>query len=151
MAQDLQVVQVTNQPEVYPGPARIDEHLRRQAEWYKTNSIAFSDTSALNLFEVPGNSILLDAFVRVTTAFDASGTSAAATATITVPNDTGTEVIWDADAVDLQASGMKVATGALAIAMPATGGFITMAYTAGTTTAGAMEVYIQLLQGVDRL
>lgn len=151
MAQDVQVVQITNQPYVFPGDPRTDEHMRRQGEWFKSGTIASTDTTSINLFEVPGNSILLNFGVRVLAAFDGTGSSAAATATITVPNDTGTEVIWDAAGVNLQSSGMKAATGALMIAMPSSGGFITMSYTPNTTTAGSMEVYVELLQGIDRL
>jgi hypothetical protein len=149
----INVKQVTAVPEVVPGPARMQEFVHRAIELYKSDAIvpATSATGATNIIELPGNCVIVDAWVHVTTAFDASGTSAAATATLIMPNDTGTEVVWDADLVDLQSSGKKPATGNMGIEVPSSGGFVAVTFEPGTTTAGQFEVYVELAHFADRL
>src|SRR5512147_589057 len=101
---------VSATPRFVPGYG-MSELVRRVGQWHKSGSVLFSDTgTALNLFELPGNSIVTRLLVRVTEAFDASGSAAAATATITVPNDTGTETMWDAANVGLQSTGFILST-----------------------------------------
>jgi len=121
--------------------AKLD---KRRAVTFKSDVITFADTTAINLFELPGNVLVQEVDVRVTTAFDGTGTSASATATITIPNDTGTEVLWDAGASQLTATGFKPST-AMGVT-PASGGMLIMNYTPNTTTAGQMEVYVTYVQ-----
>ncbi len=138
MAQDAAVKPVILVPIQVPLP--LAELARRVPQWVKSDAVNYSDTGTVNLFEIPGNVLITNMLVRVKTAFEASGTSAAATATITIPNDTGTETIWDAANTALQSSGFKPTTGwALT---PDSGGFAILTYTAGTTTAGQLEVYL---------
>jgi hypothetical protein len=151
MAQDAITKPVTNIPTFVPGGARATEHLRRSAEWWKSDAILYTDTTTINLFEIPGNSIVMNMYVHVTTAFDASGSSAAATATITVPNDTGTITLFDASTIMLQTTGPNWSTGEKGTVVPASGGYIIMTYTPGTTTKGQCEVYVEVVQLEDRL
>jgi len=135
-------------PAVVPG-AGMTEVTRRGEHWIKSDAVAYGDTSPVLLMEVPGNVLITDAYVRVKTAFDASGTSAAATAVLTVPNDTGAETIFDSNLLALQATGFHRATGGALT--PDSGGYIQLTYTAGTTTAGALEVYVAYVDLADRL
>lgn len=114
-------------PLAVPGMG-MAEFVRRGVQWIKSDSVVFGDTSPMNLIELPGNALVVDGFVRVTTAFDASGSAAAATATLSVPNDTGTETIFDASTILLQTTGFHPVTG---FAMtPASGGHAILTYTA---------------------
>lgn len=146
MAQDAAVNKVGKSV----SPAAPDfMRMTRPVEVYKSSPVLYTDTTSVNLFELPPYSVVVGAWVNVTSAFDASGTSVAATATITVQNDTGTETIWDAANVGLQATGFKAATGPLGTVLPASGGFVALAYTPSTTTVGALEVYVEVLQIQD--
>ncbi len=146
------VKQVTNLPEVVPGPRRIQEHVQHAGEYWRSDEFTYDNvTGSHNLIELPGNCIIVDAFVHVSTAFDASGTSTAATATLVVPNDTGTETVWDSDNADIQSTGTKVATGALGIVVPGSGGFVSVTYEPATTTVGQFEIYVELVQFTDRI
>lgn len=131
-----------------PG-AGVAEVLRRSEKWLKSDAIAFGDTTPMNLVELPGNVLITGGFVSVETAFDASGTSAAATATLTVPNATGTLVLYDAASVGLQATGLHPCTAAELV--PSSGGFAIFNYTAGTTTAGQARVYLSYVTLEDKL
>lgn len=127
-------------PTVAPG-VDVAESLRRSLLVMKSEKIGYADTSPINIFEVGANMLILGAILKVNTAFDASGTSAAATATITVPNDTGgTDTIVDTSTSGLQSTGLLWSTGAAIT--PSTGGYVIVNYTAGTTTAGELEVYL---------
>lgn len=127
----------------------MTELIKRQPLVVKSDAVTFADTAAINLIELPGNALIINAQVRVTTAFDASGTSAAATATLTVPNDTGTETLFDAANTLLQATGFKPAT-TLALT-PASGGYAILNLTPGTAGAGALEVYLMYIPNADQL
>ena len=149
MAQDVVATSIPNRSSVVPGPRDLQQ-LIRVGEWFESGQVLFSDTTSVNLIELPGNSLVVSAFVHVSTAFDASGSSAAATATLTVPNDTGgVDTIYDAANVGLQATGAHWATGVAVV--PSAGGYLILAYTPGTTTAGALEVYVEVVQFSDRL
>jgi hypothetical protein len=147
MAQEAVVKNILNVPKAVPGQD-MAEFVRRSDQWYK-NVVTYTDTTVVNLFQIPGNCVVVGGFVRVTTPFDATGTSGAATITLTVPNDTGTEVIFDAGALGLTTTGFKPATGFAAT--PDTGGFIICNLTPNTTTAGVAEVYVQVVQLADML
>lgn len=146
MAQDATVVQISNLPTV-TRDANGSEWLRRSPHWVKSDAVAFDDTTAINLFEIPGNCLVTDVVVRVTTAFDASGTSALSSANITVPNDTGTETVISL--ADLTATGFFPST--MMAVTPSSGGYVIMNYTANTTTAGGLEVYMSYVQYEDQL
>lgn len=145
MAQDVPVTKVGTTP----SPVIDVTKKHREVEVYKSGGVLYTDTTAVSLFEVPGYAVVKNVWVNVTTAFDASGASVAATATISTQNDTGTAVMWDSNYVGLQVTGMVVATGGQGTVMPASGGFVTMAYTPSTTTTGALEVYVEVLQIKD--
>lgn len=122
------------------------EKNRHSIQVYKSNKVASTETdTGITLFNLPGNSLVIDAFVHVTTAFDASGSSAAATATLVVANDTLSETVWDANLVGMQSTGSKFATSA-GIVMPDSGGSVVLLPVMGTTTAGQLEVYVEILQ-----
>lgn len=126
----------------------VTEALRHTSQVYKSDNVGFADTTTVNLFELPGSAVIIDLFVHVTSVFDpSSGTAgAAATASITVPNDTGTQTVWNAEGTKLQSTGSTFASVALGVVVPDSGGFIAMSYTPGTTTAGQLEVYVVLAQ-----
>lgn len=140
MAQDAPIIKI--KPRSKHAPYVADE-IRRVALWRK-NTVAYTDTGTINLFELPGNVLVKEALVRVTTAFDGTGASAAATMTLTMPNDTGTETLFDAGGTLLQSTGFKPST-AMAVT-PSSGGYVIMNYTANTTTAGQLEVYISYIE-----
>lgn len=135
-------------PNIAPGFG-MTELIKRLPLAVKSDAVTFADTAAINLIELPGSALIVDAQVRVTTAFDASGTSAAATATLTVPNDTGTETLFDAANTLLQTTGFKPAT-TLALT-PASGGYAILNLTPGTAAAGALEVYLLYIPNADQL
>ena len=148
MAQDALVKKIKHSPRIAPG-AGMSQIARHSIRVVKSSPVLFSDTTAVNLFELPENVLVLGADVRVTAVFDASGTSAAATATITMPNDTGTVVLYDSNLTLLQATGFTSAT-AMELTS-STGGLVVLNYTAGTTTAGALEVYLRYVDYADEL
>ncbi len=139
---------IQNIPAHVPGQGVRDE-LKQSIKAAKSDAVAFGDTSPINLIELPGNVAVLGGYVYVETAFDASGTSAAATVTLAMPNDTGTETLYDASTIGLQSTGMKAFT-AWAVT-PASGGYVAATYTAGTTTAGSFRIYLQYVQEDDTL
>lgn len=140
MAQDANTIKITPRPRHAP---YVADEIKRVALHAK-GSMGFGDTTAVNLFELPGNVLVKEANVRVTTAFDPSGTSAAATLTITMPNDTGTETLFNATNTLLQSTGFKPST-TMGVT-PSSGGYIILNYTAGTTTAGQLEVYLSYVE-----
>lgn len=146
---------VERTPRQVPGYG-MSELVRRVTQWHKSNPVLFSDTgSALNLFELPGNAIVTRLLVHITTAFDPSGSAAAPTGTITIPNDTGTEIMWDAANTKLQSSGFSPSTVDACI-LPDSGGMVIFNFTlssAGTSTcaAGECEVYLEYLEPEDEL
>lgn len=148
MAQVAVTKKIKHSPRIAPG-AGISQIVRRIELNAKSDTVGFADTTAVELFELPENVLVIAADVRVTTAFDGTGTSAAATATITIPNDTGTEVLWDAGALGLNSTGFKPST-AMGIT-PSSGGMLILNYTPNTTTAGQLEVYLRYVDYADEL
>ena len=146
MAQDALVKIVKNRTRYAKGTG-VSDVIRRVPVWRKSSNILFSDTTAINLFELPGNVFVNDLLVRVTTPFDVSGTSALSDANITMPNDTGTEILWSS--TTLVSTGFYPST--TVAVTPASGGMVIMNYTAQSTAAGAMEVYISYIDFDDEL
>jgi len=149
------VKQINNIPLAVPGQG-MAEVVRRAAQWMKSNPIAYTESSgAINLIELPGNTVVTKALMHITTAFDASGTGAAATGTITIPNDSGTETIWDSLITKLQSSGFSPST-VDAVIVPSSGGMVIFNYTTSTSgvstnTKGSFEVYLEYVQLEDML
>ena len=143
--------QVSPLPAFFPAPG-LKSALQRASQWVKAPAFNFSEASgaALSLIELPGNAIIVSGLIHVATAFDASGTSTRATAVLSVPVDSGAEIIWNSDSVAMQSSGFYTSTG-VACKTPASGGFATLSYTPATTTAGQMEVYLEIIQLADQL
>lgn len=141
---------IKNLPVAVPGQG-MAEFVRRSAQWIHSDAVSYSGDTTVDLFEIPGNSLIVETYVQITTAFDASGSAAAAAVTITVPNDTGTETIFngDSDNTLLQSTGFKAATG-FAL-MPSSGGLVQANLEPGTTTGGAFEVYMAYVQLADKL
>jgi hypothetical protein len=127
---------------IYDSPGQTEVN-RRIGQFWRSDLVEYDDTTTVNVFSIPGNVMVVGGFVQVVSAFDASGSSAAATATLTVPNDTGTETIFNAANTALQSSGLHPCT-AFAIT-PDSGGDVALSYTAGTTTAGSLYVYLEVI------
>lgn len=122
----------------------VADALHRAAKWAKAASVEYDDTSPINLFEIPGDVRVVGGYVEVTTAFEVAGSSAAATVAITVPNATGTKTLWDAAGVGLLSTGAKQFSAW--DVTPSSGGYVIATYTAGTTTAGAFQVYLSYIE-----
>lgn len=120
------------------------ERERRSSQWYKSDAIGISGDTAQNLFRLPPNTLVVGGFVRVDTAFDASGTSTAATVTLTITNDTGTETIFDAANVALQSTGFKPCTNAALV--PADGGMAAISFDPATSAGGSFRVYLEVVE-----
>lgn len=134
--------------------AGVAELLKHLPAIVRSEPVNYNSDTTVNLFEVPGNIIIKALHVNVITAFDASGTSAAATGTIEVPGDTGAIVVWDANLTLLQTATTdqyKPSTNAGLIKTPDSGGMVTFNQTPGTTTAGQVEVYMEYFPNVDLL
>lgn len=149
MAQVAVVKPIARVPSVAPGFG-VTEMLRRVPQVVKSDSIGFGDTAAINVFELPGNVAVTGAWLRVTADFDGSGTSAAPSATFSVPVATGPQIILNAAALSLVTTIGAISTGPLCVT-PASGGYAIVDYTPGTTTAGSMEVYMSYVDMADRL
>jgi len=149
MAQDAVVKLTPTVPAHVPGFG-MAELLKHVNLTVRSAEVLFSDTTVVNLIELPPNALITNAVINVTSAFDGTGTSAAATATLSVPNDSGALVIWDAGALGLGATGIASAT-VLAALVANSGGFAILNYTPGTTTAGALEVYLSYVPDVTKL
>jgi len=138
-----------------PGPQAVNL-LQRASYWYKLPTFNYDEAtgSAIGLAELPGNAIVVQALIHVITAFDNSGSSGnattAATASISVPADSGAEVIWDAANTKLQSSGIVLSTG-VPVITPDSGGYCTISYDNDTTTKGQIEIYLEIIQLEDRL
>jgi hypothetical protein len=133
------------------GMAELVKHLQLTV---KSDRVAFGGSTAITLFEVPGNILITGVKVNVTTAYDASGTSAAASATIEVPGSTGAIVAWDASLTKLQSlttAGLSPDTLAGPVLVPSSGGVITFKQEPGTTTAGVAEVYVEYVPNATLL
>jgi len=120
----------------------------------RSDVVDYDDDTSVNLFEVPGNVLIESLDINVVTAFDASGTSAAATGTITVPGDTGAVTVFDASTILFQATTTDVylpSTNTGPIKTPSSGGFVILNQAPGTTTAGQVEVYMRYLPDVSKL
>lgn len=153
MAQDALVKTLPTVPLHVPGQgmAELIKHLQLTV---RSNSVAYTDTTAVNLFELQGGIIVTDARIEITAAFDASGTSAAATADLTVPGSTGAVTLWDAANVALQtltSDQMLPSTHPGWVKVPDSGGFAILNYTPGTTTVGSLEVYLSYIPDVSKL
>jgi|SaaInl7_200m_RNA_FD_contig_71_643176_length_2917_multi_8_in_0_out_0_4 hypothetical protein len=108
------------------------------------SSFAFGDTTPVIIAEFPNKAVYVTrADLHVSTAFEASGASAAATCTITIPNSSGAQTIFDAASTKLQSTGVQPST-AVGITTD-TGGNLNIVYTASTTTAGAAEIYVEYM------
>lgn len=149
MSQVAVVRPIHRVPVTVPGH-EMAETIRRVPQVVKSDAIGFGDTAAINVFEFPGNVAVTGAWLVVTTDFDGSGTSAAPSATFSVPVATGAQIILNAAALDLVTTVGAQSTGPLCVT-PASGGFGIVDYTPGTTTAGQMYVYVQYVDFADRL
>jgi|SRR5688572_3189859 len=153
MAQDALVRTLPVVPVTVPGQG-LAELIKRIPITVRANRVSFGDTTAVNLIELPGGIIVQGARIDITAAFDASGTSAAATATLTVPGSTGAVVLWDAANVALQtltSDQMLPSTHAGWVKVPDSGGFAILNLTPGTTTVGSLEVYLNYLPDASKL
>lgn len=153
MAQDALVTLLPSVPVIAPG-AGMTELVKHLSLVSKSRPIASTDTTTVNVFEFNGNELVLGVQVNVTTAFDASGSSAAATGTISVPGATGAVVLWDAANVGLQTlttDFMVSSTNTGPVQIPASGGFLKFNYTPSTTGAGALEIYLRYVPDVTKL
>lgn len=148
MAQEAATKQVPVVPMAVPGQGMAE--LVRHLPVFVKGVMTSTDTTSVLLIELPGNCIVVRTLVHVSTPFDASGTSAAATATVAMPFDTGSTTVWDAANVGLQTTGWKLDTGG-PVMLASSGGFVTVAYTPGTTTTGQLEVYVEVLPLAERL
>src|SRR3990167_6336523 len=81
------------------GVAKLLKHIPALV---RSDPVNFNSDTLVNMFEVPGNIIITDLQVNIITAFDGTGTSAAATGTISVPGDTGAIVVFDSAGTLLQ-------------------------------------------------
>lgn len=148
-------IQVKNVPAHVPGEG-MAEIVRRVAQWHKSGAVGYAEASgAINLFELPGNSLVLRSGIMVTSVWSASGSAAAATGTLTIPNDTGTLTVLDAANVALQSSGWHPST-ADGVILPSSGGMVIFNYTtstsgASTNAAGSFEAYVEYIQLADKL
>lgn len=149
MAQVAVVKPVKLVPVTVPGEG-MAEVARRTPQIVKSDVVGFGDTAAVNLFEIPGNVLVTNAWLRVVTDFDGSGTSAAPSATFSVPVATGPQIILNAAALSLVTTVGANASGPVCVT-PASGGFGILDYTPGTTTAGSLEVYMEYVSLADRL
>jgi hypothetical protein len=129
---------------VYKGAGQTEIN-QRGSQWYKSESIAFGGDTTNTVFVLPAGCLVVDGFVMVESAFDASGTSAAATATLTINNDTGTETLFDAANVGLQSTGLKPCTLAAA-GVTTTVCPVKLLMDPSTSTAGSLRVYIEVVQ-----
>ncbi len=153
MAQDAITIPTVFPPAVAPGKG-MTSVVRHISLLVKSNPVLFSDTTSVNLIEFQGNELIQDIQVNVTSAFDASGSSAAATATITVPGATGALTVWDAGNTRLQivnSDYLSPSTNPGWIQIPASGGFLKFLLTPGTALAGQAEVYLRYLADVSKL
>jgi hypothetical protein len=149
MAQVAVVKPVKTVPVTVPGEG-MAEVTRRSPQVVRSDAIGFADTGTVNVFEIPGNVLITNAWIHVTTDFDGSGSSAAPSATFAVPVATGAQIILSAAALSLVTTLGANASGPVCVT-PASGGIATVAYTAGTTTAGQFEVYMEYVSLADRL
>lgn len=153
MAQDVIAVTVPVTPPFSPGEG-VAKVINRVEQVVRSNRVLFSDTAAINLIEFRGGEIVTGVQVDITAAFDASGTSAAATATISVPGSTGAVVVWDADSVDLQvltSDRTHPSTNPGWVKVPDSGGFLILNLTPNTTTVGSLEVYLSYFPKANSL
>lgn len=135
--------------------AGVAELLKHLPAVVRSDPVDYNDGTGINLFEVPGNILIKSLSINVIAAFDASGTSAAATATITVPNDTGVATVFDSNLTLLQTATDQTvylpSTNTGWIKTPDSGGYVILLLTPGTTIAGQLEVYMEYLPNADIL
>lgn len=132
----------------FVGDAGVSEILKRVTLNVKSDPVNFNSDTAVNIFEVPGNIVITNLYVDIVTAYEASGTSAAATATIEVPGSSGAVIAWDAGNTRLQVftdTGLSPDSLAGPIKVPASGGMIVVKTDPGTTLTGQMEVYVRYI------
>lgn len=116
---------------------------RRGSHWFKSDAIPYNGDTSNILFRLPPNTLVVSAFVSVETAFDASGTSAAATGTLII-NDTGTKTIFDSNLVAIQVAGLHPSTDSYLVGDA--GGNVEFQLDPGTTTKGSLRVYVEVVQ-----
>jgi len=145
MAQDVAVKLVPITPLVGLG-AGMTEMNRRQPQVIKSNTVLYTDTTTINVFEIPGNVLITDAWICTTIDFDPS-----AKAAFTIPAATGGQIIIAALSGSLVTTEVAKATGPFVV-IPASGGMGVVTYTAGTTSAaGAFNVYMEYIPNADLL
>ena len=135
--------QLERQPSAAPGH-RVKESLQAGSRHVVSTAISGASTTPILLFELPAKKCLIKSIdVNVTTAFDASGTSPAATLTIAIPNSTGTLVVLDTSTSGLQTAPFVFSSSGKGVTT-STGGVINGTFTAATSgSAGAAEVYVE--------
>jgi hypothetical protein len=134
--------------------AGVAELIKHLPAIVRSDPVNFNSDTSVNLFEVPGNILISKLQVNIITAFEASGTSAAATGTITVPCDTGTFTVFDSNLTLLQTvttDQYLPSTNTGMIKTPDSGGYVIFLQAPGTTTAGQLEVYMEYYSDVDKL
>jgi hypothetical protein len=133
-------------PPHVPGQG-MSELIRHIPAVAKADRITFADTSPATLFEVPGNIVITGVEVEIVTAYEASGTSESGIATIEVPGSTGAVVAWNSGTTLLltATTDQMLADSIEWVRVPASGGIVTFTQTPGTTTTGAVNVYLSYL------
>lgn len=142
---------------ISPAGYRQTEFNRRESKWYKSDAVivasgAVSQGATTNtLFRLPNNCIVVGGFLSVETAFDASGTSVAASCTVTVTNGTGTETLFDAANTALQSTGLKPCTSATIVSDTTGAPVATLLIDPGTSVQGTVRVYLEVVPLEDLL
>lgn len=133
-------------PPHVPGQG-LSELIRHIPATVKADQVTFADTSPATLFEVPGNIIITGIEVEIVTVYEASGTSESGVATIEVPGSTGAVVAWNSGTTLLltATTDQMLADSIEWVRVPASGGIVTFTQTPGTTTTGAVNVYLSYL------
>jgi hypothetical protein len=151
----MATVQVPKIPAHAPGQG-VAELLKRGPLFVKADAVGFGSDTTVNLFELPGDIIIKKVYVDVTEVYEASGASAAAIAEITVPGDTGAIIVWttDSDGTEIHTVTSDIWLGssnAGPISVPSSGGVVTFDQTPGTSTTGAINVYMEYIPNLSKL
>jgi hypothetical protein len=139
-------------PPHVPGQG-LAELLRHIPAVVKADQVTFASTSPAIMFEVPGNIIITGIEVEIATVYEASGASESGIATIEVPGSTGAVVAWNSGTTLLltATTDQMLADSIEWVRVPASGGIVTFTQTPGTTTTGAVNVYLSYLPDDNRL
>lgn len=134
------VKEIVRDPRTVPG-YRVAETLKGTMKRVKLADIAFGDTTPILLANFPTKEVFIESVdLYVETAFDASGTSPAATLVVTIPEATGALTILDTNLTGLQSTGLLPSS--VKALTSGSGGQLSLTYTAGSTVAGAARVYM---------